>query len=123
LIESAAASLPLLSVLPRLRCGSTCHRATGKHWQGWNNALNQFNAGVPLQSLMALPGHVSAIMSLRYGRLFDGPGKPNTRALTAVKDHLESLPAEPSGGRTSPPIIDDGWRTNTPQPPCQTDPD
>ena len=29
LIESAAASLPLLSALPRLRCGSTCPRATG----------------------------------------------------------------------------------------------
>jgi hypothetical protein len=84
-------------LLPRLRCGSTCHRATGKHWQGWNNALNQFNAGVSLQSLMALPGHVSATMSLRYGRLFDGPGEPNTRALTAAKDHLGSLPAEPSG--------------------------
>ena len=30
-----------------------------------------FNAGVSLQSLMALLGHVSAEMSLRYGRLFD----------------------------------------------------
>ena len=29
------------------------------------------NAGVSLQSLMALLGHVSAEMSLRYGRLFD----------------------------------------------------
>ena len=30
-----------------------------------------FNAGVSLQSLMALLGHVSATMSLRYGRLVD----------------------------------------------------
>src|SRR5215211_4301662 len=29
------------------------------------------NAGVSLQVLMALLGHVSAAMSLRYGRLFD----------------------------------------------------
>ena len=29
------------------------------------------NAGVSLQALMALLGHVSAEMSLRYGRLFD----------------------------------------------------
>ena len=30
-----------------------------------------FNAGVSPESLMALLGHVSAEMSLRYGRLFD----------------------------------------------------
>jgi len=29
------------------------------------------NAGVSLQALMRLLGHVSAVMSLRYGRLFD----------------------------------------------------
>jgi len=29
------------------------------------------NAGVSLQALMALLGHMSAEMSLRYGRLFD----------------------------------------------------
>jgi site-specific recombinase XerD len=29
------------------------------------------NAGVSLQALMALLGHVSAEMSLRYGKLFD----------------------------------------------------
>ena len=33
------------------------------------------NAGVSLQSLMALLGHVSAEMSLRYGRLFDATVK------------------------------------------------
>ena len=33
------------------------------------------NAGVSLQSLMALLGHVSANMSLRYGRLFDATVK------------------------------------------------
>ena len=75
MIESAAASLPLLSALPRLRCGSTCHRATEEHSQGWDNVLYQFNASVSLQSLMALLGHISATMSLRYGRLFDATGK------------------------------------------------
>ena len=34
-------------------------------------ATAMVNAGVSLQALMALLGHVSAEMSLRYGRLFD----------------------------------------------------
>ena len=47
------------------------------------------NAGVSLQSLMALLGHVSAEMSLRYGRLFDATVKAEyERALTAAKAHL-----------------------------------
>ena len=33
--------------------------------------ITSFNAGCSLQALMALLGHVSAAMSLRYGRLFD----------------------------------------------------
>ena len=33
--------------------------------------FTSFNAGVSLQALMALLGHVSAAMSLRYARLFD----------------------------------------------------
>ena len=33
--------------------------------------FTSFNAGVSLQALMALLGHVSAQMSLRYARLFD----------------------------------------------------
>lgn len=51
------------------------------------------NAGVSLQSLMALLGHVSAQMSLRYGRLFDTTVRAEyERALTLAKDHLSALP-------------------------------
>jgi len=56
------------------------------------------NAGVSLQSLMALLGHVSAEMSLRYGRLFDATVRTEyERALTLVKERLGPLlpPAAP----------------------------
>ena len=44
------------------------------------------NAGVSLQALMALLGHVSAEMSLRYGRLFDSTVRAEyERALTWPK--------------------------------------
>jgi integrase len=69
------------------------------------------NAGVSLQSLMALLGHVSATMSLRYGRLFDSTVKAEyERALTAAKAHLGSLPTEPPTGRTQLPIITGDWK-------------
>jgi integrase len=69
------------------------------------------NAGVSLQSLMALLGHVSATMSLRYGRLFDATVKAEyERALTAAKQHLGSLPAEPPTGRTLLPVIAGDWK-------------
>jgi hypothetical protein len=59
-------------------------------------ALYQFNAGVSLQSLMALLEHVSAEMSLRYGRLFDATVSAEyERALTLAKKRLGSLPAQP----------------------------
>jgi hypothetical protein len=42
----------------------------------------RFNAGCSLQAPMALLGHVSAEMSLRYGRLFDATVRDEyTRAL------------------------------------------
>ena len=64
------------------------------------------NAGVSLQSLMALLGHVSAEMSLRYGRLFDSTVRTEyERALTAAKAHLGTLPTEPPQGRVSLPIV------------------
>ena len=70
-----------------------------------------FNAGVSLQSLMALLGHVSAEMSLRYGRLFDATVKAEyERALTAAKAHLGTLPTEPPGGRTPLPMLDSDWK-------------
>jgi integrase len=69
------------------------------------------NAGVSLQSLMALLGHVSAEMSLRYGRLFDATVRTEyERALTAAKAHLGTLPTEPPQGRVSLPIVDGDWK-------------
>lgn len=58
------------------------------------------NAGVSLQSLMALLGHVSAEMSLRYGRLFDTTVRAEyERALTLAKGRMnivlpEAIPVE-----------------------------
>jgi site-specific recombinase XerD len=69
------------------------------------------NAGCSLQALMALLGHVSAEMSLRYGRLFDATIRDEyQRALTLAKAHLG--PALP-GGRTQLPlaaITSGNWR-------------
>jgi len=54
------------------------------------------NAGCSLQALMALLGHVSAAMSLRYGRLFDATVRDEyQRALTLAKAQLGPvLPGE-----------------------------
>jgi integrase len=54
------------------------------------------NAGCSLQALMALLGHVSAEMSLRYGRLFDATVRDEyTRALDLAKARLGPvLPGE-----------------------------
>jgi site-specific recombinase XerD len=60
------------------------------------------NAGCSLQALMALLGHVSAEMSLRYGRLFDATVRGEyERALTLAKAQLG--PVLP-GNRTALPI-------------------
>jgi site-specific recombinase XerD len=60
------------------------------------------NAGCSLQALMALLGHVSAEMSLRYGRLFDATVRDEyQRALTQAKAQLGPvLPGE----RTQLPV-------------------
>lgn len=59
------------------------------------------NAGCSLQALMQLLGHVSANMSLRYGRLFDATVREEyERALTQTKAQLATAPAAPPG---SPP--------------------
>jgi Phage integrase family len=64
-------------------------------------ATAMVNAGVSLQALMALLGHVSAEMSLRYGKLFDSTVRAEyERALTLAKQRLGTLPA----GRTSLPL-------------------
>jgi len=66
------------------------------------------NAGCSLQALMALLGHVSAEMSLRYGRLFDATVRGEyTRALAQAKAQLGPvLPGE----RTQLPVIGGNWR-------------
>jgi integrase len=52
------------------------------------------NAGVSLQALMALLGHVSAAMSLRYARLFDATVRTEyERALDLAKSQIGPLPA------------------------------
>jgi integrase len=61
------------------------------------------NAGVSLQALMALLGHVSAEMSLRYGRLFDTTIRDEyERALTLAKQRA----GVPVNARTSLPLAD-----------------
>jgi hypothetical protein len=68
------------------------------------------NAGVSLQALMALLGHVSAEMSLRYGRLFDTTVRAEyERALDLAKSRLGTLP---SGRRAIPvtAMTDGDWR-------------
>jgi hypothetical protein len=51
------------------------------------------NAGVSLQALMALLGHVSTQMSLRYAHLFDHTVRTEyERALELAKSHIGGLP-------------------------------
>jgi hypothetical protein len=69
-------------------------------------ATTMVNAGVSLQALMALLGHVSAQMSLRYGRLFDTTVRAEyERALDLVKTSIGPLPAQ-----RVPVAGDDSWR-------------
>jgi integrase len=63
------------------------------------------NAGVSLQALMQLLGHVSAAMSLRYGRLFDTTVRAEyERALTQAKAALAATPP-PGPPATGPTVI------------------
>ena len=71
-------------------------------------ATAMVNAGVSLQSLMALLGHVSAEMSLRYGRLFDQTVRAEyERALDLAKARIGPLPDD----KRRIPLRGDGdWR-------------
>jgi integrase len=61
------------------------------------------NAGVSLQALMALLGHSSAEMSLRYGRLFDATVRQEyERALDLAKSQIGPIPS----GHRSLPLAD-----------------
>ncbi|HUY99129.1 MAG TPA: tyrosine-type recombinase/integrase [Thermomicrobiaceae bacterium] len=63
------------------------------------------NAGCSLQALMQLLGHVSAAMSLRYGRLFDATVREEyERALAQTKAQLVTSPAAPAVGTPLPLI-------------------
>lgn len=62
--------------------------------------------GVSLQTLMALLGHASAEMSLRYGRLFDATVRADyERALALAKERLG--PVMPQAAPSAP---DANWR-------------
>jgi hypothetical protein len=68
------------------------------------------NAGVSLQALMQLLGHVSAAMSLRYGRLFDATVRAEyERALTQAKARLGPAPLAgtppPAGATRQLPLV------------------
>jgi integrase len=67
------------------------------------------NAGVSLQALMQLLGHVSAAMSLRYGRLFDATVRAEyERALTQAKAQLAPAPlarTPPAGAARQLPLV------------------
>jgi len=69
------------------------------------------SAGVSLQALMALLGHSSAAMSLRYGRLFDATVRADyERALTLAKERLgpvlpDTLTQAPAGDWREQPLI------------------
>ena len=66
------------------------------------------NAGVSLQALMAILGHVSAEMSLRYGHLFNTTVRAEyERALELAKQTIGALPT-PSEPTSS---AGDDWRT------------
>jgi site-specific recombinase XerD len=67
------------------------------------------NAGVSLQALMALLGHQTAEMSLRYGRLFDATVRADyERALTVAKERLG--PVLPAASTALPGVDDGDWR-------------
>lgn len=63
------------------------------------------NAGVSLQALMALLGHQSAEMSLRYGRLFDATVRTEyERALDLAKQNTPAATAGDTAGRAQLPL-------------------
>lgn len=68
------------------------------------------NAGVSLQALMALLGHVSSQMSLRYAHLFDRTVRTEyERALDLAKSHIGALPTI-TAGLPITDITGTGWK-------------
>lgn len=69
------------------------------------------NAGVSLQALMAILGHVSAEMSLRYGRLFDSTIRDEyERALDLAKTRIGAL-TDLNPDASAAPDPDADWTT------------
>ena len=67
-------------------------KAVTPHQLRHTYATALLNCGVSLQALMAMLGHVSAEMSLRYGRLFDETVRAEyERALTQAKAQLRPV--------------------------------
>ena len=94
----------------RLELQRACQEAgldhTTPHQLRHTYATALVNAGVSLQALMALLGHVSATMSLRYGRLFDSTVRNEyERALDLAKSHIGPLTVAPAG-RPGLPLFD-----------------
>jgi integrase len=74
-------------------------------------ATAMVNAGVSLQALMALLGHVSADMSLRYGKLFDTTVRTEyERALDLAKQRLGAMPAGRAGLPLAGVTGGGGWK-------------
>lgn len=72
-------------------------------------ATAMVNSGVSLQALMALLGHQTAEMSLRYGRLFDATVRADyERALTLAKERLG--PVLPAAATALPGGEHGDWR-------------
>jgi integrase len=97
----------LRAELDRAACAAGLGHVTS-HQLRHTFATAMVNAGVSLQSLMALLGHVSAEMSLRYGRLFDQTVRAEyERALDLAKARIGQLPAGP---KRIPVTADSDWR-------------
>lgn len=70
------------------------------------------NAGVSLQALMAILGHVSAEMSLRYGRLFDATIRDEyERALDLAKTRIGTLATLNPNATTTAAPDNENWTT------------
>jgi hypothetical protein len=77
-------------------------------------ATAMVNAGVSLQALMRLLGHVSAAMSLRYAHLFDHTVRAEyERALDLAKTTIGTMPPTlPAAGRPTLPLLPSGTRSD-----------
>jgi integrase/recombinase XerD len=92
------------------RLARDCGFSVRPHMFRHTAATNWVRAGTDIDVVRAL--HVSAEMSLRYGRLFDQTVRAEyERALTLAKQQTGSLLATPpAAGRTALPLLDGDWK-------------